>query len=1073
MRHVWLCLALLVGLAQPAGSPQTPPSGAALPPEIEDPRCLGINKEPPHATLMPYGSLREALAARRHASTWARSLNGPWKFNYVPRPEQRPVDFYKVGYDASAWKEIPVPSNWQVIGYGTPYYRNFGYTIKKDWPRVMSEPPREYTAYEERNPVGSYLREFEVPASWSGRSIFLTFDGVDSAFFLWVNGERVGYGVNSRNAAEFDVTRNVKPGRNLVAVEVYRYSAGTYLEDQDMWRLSGIFRNVTLWSAPPVHVRDFFVRTDLDAHYRDATLVATAKVRNYGRGAAARRALRVQIYSPDGRPVAGATATAPVPALASGDEATVSVRAAVRSPSKWTAETPSLYTTVFTLLEAGRPVELLSARTGFRKIEIVGRQFLVNGVPIKLKGANRHEHWPDVGHAITEAQMIRDLEVLKQGNVNHVRTSHYSDDPRWYELCDEWGIWLVAEANVECHGYMNVLDREPAYEAAVVDRNVANAESFKNHPSIIMWSLGNENGRGSNFLAAMKAVKAVDATRPVHYEPFGTGQNNPADVDSRMYTAPAEVEKIANDPTLTRPFYMCEYAHAMFNSMGAIGEYNDLFDKYPTLLGGAIWEWQDQGLYNRRDPRRPYIAYGGGFGEVPNDHYFIHKGVVFSDRSPKPHYPEMKRVYQWIGLAADDLAHGRIRVKNKYQFVRLTGVTSTWTITEDGVEIARGPIRLPALKPGQESVLTLPARVDRVRPGAEYFLNVSIVLAHDERWAKRGYEIASAQFTLPVAAPAATAAPALDKPLAVTENEREIRVKGDAFSVVFDRTTGTISALERDGTNLLAEGGGTRLHLWRAPHRNDDMWAYRSWDRYGVTALAWTPVSVTATTVSSGVVRVQAVVRATGKEGFGLTHTATYTVFGDGALLVDNDVKPEGTRIPLARIGVRLVLDRRLDRFDFLGRGPLENYADRKRGFDVGLYGTSVRDQMTGYEKPMESGNHEDVRWASLTGTGVPGLVVHAHGGLLQASASLYTDEQMMPIEYKVDLPQPTTTTLIVSSKTLGVGTNGCGPRPLDQYMVWSDAARFSYVLRLLPAGQAPTPALGRLRVADGRFSSM
>jgi beta-galactosidase len=1069
MRELWLCLVVVFALGSPVHVPQPAPGGAPLPLEIEDPHCLGINKESAHATLMPYATLREALVARRHASTWARSLNGAWKFNYVPRPEQRPTDFYKPGYDASSWKEIAVPSNWQVLGYGTPYYRNAGYTIRKDWPRVTTEPPKDYTAYEERDPVGSYLREFEVPAAWAGRTIFVTFDGVDSAFFLWVNRERVGYSVNSRNAAEFDLTRYVKPGRNLMAVQVYRYSAGTYLEDQDMWRLSGIFRNVTLWSAPPVHVRDFFVQTDFDARYRDATLLVSSKIRNFGQAATPARRLRVQLYAPDGAPVTGATASVAVPALAPRAETAVTVKVPVRAPEKWTAETPTLYTTVLTVLQAGKPVEILSTRTGFRKIAIVGRQFLVNGVPIKLKGANRHEHWPEVGHAITEAQMIRDLEVLKQGNANHVRTSHYSDDPRWYELCDEYGIWLVAEANVECHGYMNVLDREPAYESAIVDRNVANVESFKNHASIIMWSLGNENGPGSNLVSALKAVKALDVTRPVHYEPFGVGQSNPADVDSRMYTAPAQVEKIAADPALTKPFYMCEYAHAMFNSMGAIGEYNDLFDRYPAILGGAIWEWQDQGLWNRRDPTHAYIAYGGGFGEVPNDHYFIHKGVVFSDRSPKPHYPEMKRVYQWIGFEADDLARGRVRVRNKYQFVRLAGLTATWTLTEDSVEMAKGPIQLPALAPGEQGVLTLPAHVERVRPGAEYFLNISVALSHDERWAKAGYEVAAAQFKLPVSAPAAAVAANLVRPLSMRDDRREIRIKGEAFSVVFDRATGTISALERGGVNLLAADGGPRLHLWRAPHRNDDMWAYRSWDRYGATALTWTPVSLTATTVSPGVVRVQAVVRATGKEGFALTHAAVYTVFGDGALRVDNDVKFEGTRIPLARMGTRLVLDRRLDRFNYLGRGPMENYADRKRGFDVGLYGTSVRDQMTGYEKPMESGNHEDVRWAALTGAAVPGLLVQAHGDLLQASVSPYTDEQMMPIEYKVDLPAPTVTTLVVASRTLGVGTNGCGPRPLDQYIVWSEPASFSYVLRLLAPGQTPTPALGRLAIAEPR----
>ncbi|HWI56079.1 MAG TPA: glycoside hydrolase family 2 TIM barrel-domain containing protein, partial [Bacillota bacterium] len=569
-------------------------AGAPLPAEIEDPECLGINKEAAHATLMPYGSLRQALTANRHASSFCRSLNGMWKFNWVPHPAQRPVDFYKPDFDVSGWKAIPVPSNWQLLGYGTPYYRNLGYTFQKDWPHVLSEPPTNFTAYAERNPVGSYRHEFEVPAGWQGRRVFLTFDGVDSAFFLWINGQQVGFSVNSRNAAEFDITRYLKPGKNLVAAEVYRYCAGSYVEDQDMWRLSGIFRNVTLWSAPQVHIRDFSVQTDLDDKYQDATLQVTAKIRNYGGQATGARKLVVTLFDGQGKPVGGAPTEAEVPALNPGEEKAVAVVLPVARPAKWTAETPHLYTTVLTLAD-GKNEEILSTRTGFRKVEIKGRLFTVNGVPVKLKGANRHENWPDSGHSVSEAKMIRDLEVLKQGNCNHVRTCHYSDDPRWYELCDEWGIYLTAEANVECHGYYGVLDREPRYEKAIVDRNVANVQNFKNHASVIMWSLGNENGGGKNFVAALQAIKALDSSRPAHYEPFGLGDKNPADVDSQMYTHPRDVERIAKDEKLTKPFYLCEYAHAMFNSMGSIGDYNDLFDKYPALVGGAIWEWQDQG----------------------------------------------------------------------------------------------------------------------------------------------------------------------------------------------------------------------------------------------------------------------------------------------------------------------------------------------------------------------------------------------------------------------------------------------------------------------------------------------
>lgn len=1041
-------------------------AGASLPPEIENPECLGINKQPYHATLMPYATLDQALAGKRLESPNCRVLNGTWKFNWVKHPDERPLDFYKPGYDVSGWKDIPVPSCWQVLGYGTPYYRNLGYIIQKDFPRVMTEPPTNFTAYVERNPVGSYRRDFDLPADWSGRRVFLSFSGVDSGFFVWINGEKAGYSVNSRNTAEFDVTPFVKPGKNMIAVEVYRFSSGTWLEDQDMWRLSGIFRNCYLWSAPEVHIRDFFALPDLDAQYKDATLSVTAKVKNFGAKDAAAGKLTAAVYDAAGKVVAQAAGE--VPALVAGAEAPVALKLAVADPLKWTAETPHLYTTVLTL---NGGAEFLSTRTGFRKVEIKGRVYQINGVPVKLKGANRHEMWPESGHTVSEAEMIRDIEVLKQGNCNHVRTCHYSDDPRWYELCDQYGLYLTAEANVETHGYgfgKDSLSNRKEAEAGFVDRNVANVENFKNHASVVMWSLGNESGPGPNMHAALAAVKARDTSRPAHYEGFGSGDGNPADVDSHMYTHWTQVEKIAQDPKLTKPFYMCEYAHAMNNSMGSIGEYNDVFDAYPSLMGGAIWEWQDQGLWNRRDPKHVYLAYGGGFGEFPNDHYFIHKGVVFADRSPKPHYPEMKKAYQWIAIAADDLAAGKVKIRNKYAFLSLDGFVGEWTVTGDGREVARGALPALSLAPGAEQSVALPLPRVKAKPGVEYFLRVSFKLAKDASWAKAGHEVAWQQFKLPVAAPAPVADLASMKPLTLKQAGDKVVIDGAGFSVGFDKATGFIGALERNGKNLLAADGGPRLHLWRAAHKTDDMWAFNDWKRYGLIEPKWKLVSFAAQQLAPAAVRVSAAVELEGAAGFKLGHTAVYTVYGDGSIAVDNSVNPQGKKIPFARLGVRMLLDPALDQFAYFGRGPMENYADRKRGFDVGLYTSTVRGNMTPYAKPMENGNHEDVRWAAVTGKAGGLLAQAAAGGVLQAGALPYTDEQMDPVEYTVDLPPSTASVFVIAAKTQGVGSNGCGPRPGDEYIVWSVPATFSYALRLLPAG-AKLPQVGRLQIPNDR----
>ncbi len=1019
---------------------------ASVPKEIEDPECIGINKELNHATLMPYGSLKEAVATNRQASSYARSLNGLWKFNWVDWPQKRPVNFYKTNYDVSNWKDIKVPSCWQIEGYGTPYYSNYNYIFQKDFPRVMSTPPVNFTAYTERNPVGSYRRNFEVPANWDGRRIFLTFDGVDAGFFLWVNGNKVGYSVNSRNAAEFDITKYVKPGNNMVAVEVYRFTTGSYLEDQDMFRLSGIFRNVTLWSAPTEHIRDYFITTKLDQQYRDAVLHVAAKVKNYGTTTVEARKLTVDLF--DGAvPVKGISAVQDVPALKPGEEVVINTDIKVPAPQKWTAETPKLYTTVLTLKDGTSDVEKISSKTGFRQIEIKGRIFMVNGVPVKLKGVNRHENWPDDGHAVTEEQMIKDILLIKQANCNHVRTCHYSDDPRWYELCDEYGIYLVAEANLESHGAWDEFNEEPRIKAALIERNRANVENFKNHPSVVIWSLGNECGSGgSNFRAILDVIKTIDTTRPTHYQGFGIGGRNPADIDSEMYTQVGDVEKNAKDDNLNKPFYLCEYAHAMFNSMGSVDLYNDLFDKYPSLMGGAIWEWQDQGIYNNRDPKHPITAYGGGFGEVPNDNYFIHKGVVFSDRSLKPHYPELKHAYQWVTITAEDVLKGNFLIKNRYQFTNLASFAGKWSLTENGDQIAEGTFATGDVAPLTEKTLHIPFAL-KAKPGKEYFIRLSLHLKADESWAAKGYEVAEQQFAVANNKPAAKVKP-VGGSLKVADDGKLITVNGKSFTLVFDKTQGTFSKIEENGKNLLVDNGGPRLHLWRAPHQIDDMWAYEEWERKGIDRLNWKVNAVDFKQTAEGVA-INASVTGYGRQNYKVDHKATYLINGAGQIHVTNEVNASDPNVVLARMGVRLLLDRQLNQFDYFGRGPMENYGDRKRGFDIGHYSSTVAQQLTPYEKPMECGNHEDVRWANLRSAAGLKINVTADTSLMQVSALPYTDEEMVPVAYKIDLPESKNTVLMISHKTLGVGSNGCGPRPLEQYRVYGKNTTFSYDINL------------------------
>lgn len=1028
---------------------------AKVPREIEDPECLGINKEKAHATLMPYGNLKEALTANRYASAFSKSLNGAWKFNWVAWPQERPEDFYKPAYDVSRWKDIQVPSNWQVEGYGTPYYSNYTYIFKKDFPRVMSTPPVRYTAYNERNPVGSYRRDFTVPEDWNGKRVFITFDGVDAGFFIWVNGQKVGYSVNSRNAAEFDITKYVKPGKNMIAVEVYRFTTGSYLEDQDMWRLSGIFRNVTLWTSPDQHIRDYFIKADLDKTFKNAQVSVAAKIKNYGSTAVKARQLVATLYNGSAA-VNGAAAKAAIPALQPGEEVTVNIKFPVKNPEKWTAETPKLYTTVLTIKGGDQVLETISSRIGFRNIEIKGRLFTVNGVAIKLKGVNRHEHWPEVGHAITKEQMIRDIELIKQANCNHVRTSHYSNDPLWYELCDQYGLYVLAEANIESHGAWDEFNEDPRIKAAIIDRNVANVESFKNHPSVIIWSLGNECGSGgSNFRAALQTIRAIDSSRPVHYEGFGIGGDNPADIDSRMYTDIYELEKHAKDQNLNKPFYLCEYAHAMFNSMGAVDEYNDLFDKYPSLLGGCIWEWQDQGLWNRRDPNHPIIAYGGGFAEVPNDKYFIHKGVVFSDRSPKPNFVQLKHAYQWITIKGVDLEKGIISIKNRYQFIDLSGFQGNWKLYENGTVVSSGLLSTIRLKPGQETNVKLPYRIDHPKAGAEYFLRVAFTTTTEELWAKKGYEIAEKQLQLPVKTAVVAADPAQSQQMDYADQDKTVAITGTDFKIEFDKATGTFSKLEKNHVDILQKGGGPKLHLWRAPHRIDDMWADEIWENNGLKKISWKTDYVKSQQVSPGKIEIRVGLTGTSKTKFIVHHEAVYTVFGNGLIKAENSVSFSDPGVVLARMGVRMFLDESFDQFKYFGRGPMENYADRKSAFDIGYYSSTVSEQLTPYEKPMECGNHEDIRWAELSTKDNTTLAIKKDTGVLQVSALPYSDEEMQNVEYRIDLPKSKGTVVCVSDKTLGVGSWGCGPKPLEEYIVYAKPTVFSYQIQLVsPKGK-------------------
>ena len=793
-------------------------------PEWEDPRVFGAGKEPPHATFTPYPD--EALA-RRGALAFApgsapaanspsvRSLNGGWKFHWVKDPSARPTEFYRPDYDVSGWREIQVPSNWEMEGYGTPIFMN-AYPFKRDAPRVMGEPPKDWTTYGERNPVGSYRRNFDVPPSWAGREMFLVLHGVSSAFYVWVNGRPVGYSEDSRLPAEFDITSFVHSGANTVAVEVYRFSDGSYLEDQDMWRLSGIFRDVELVSRPSLHIRDFYARTQLDSQYRDARLVLDVRVRNAS-ASPEKVTLGAQLY--DDRGAAVGTPLVAGGSAPAGGELRLALSRDVADPLKWSAEEPNLYTLVLTLGDrGGRVLEAIPWRLGFHTSEIRDGVILLNGRPAVIKGVNRHEHDPDLGHVVTRERMVEDILLMKRYNINAVRTSHYPNHESWYALCDEYGLYLQDEANIESHGYgpnerQRISDGRDFTESHV-DRVRRMVERDKNHASVMLYSLGNEAGRGRNLAAAREWVKIHHPELVVVYE---SGASVHSDVFNPAYIPPRELIDYWQRKGHGKPVYLVEYAHALGNSLGNLQEYWDVIESHRGFHGGFIWDWVDQTFRRKTPDGRDFWAYGGDYGDRPQNGNGG-DGLVFADRRVQPEIEEVKKVYQLIKVEPVDLATGRVRVRNKHMFRDLSYVEGSWELAEDGTIVERGHLPRLHTAAGASEEVALELGPRAARPGAEYFLKVSFALAVDAPWAKRGYVVAWDQFSMPYRLPDTTTRARLAG-LTLSETSDAVTLRGPRFRAKVGKASGALEVYEVDGRPLIA--GPLEPNFWRAPLDND------------------------------------------------------------------------------------------------------------------------------------------------------------------------------------------------------------------------------------------------------------
>ena len=1004
----------------------------------ENPQILSQHTEPAHTAFIPYADEESALAGDPGASSQFRLLSGRWEFRYCPSPREVPPGFESESFDVWDWDAIQVPSNWQMLGYGTPNYTNVAYPYPVDPPHVPQE-----------NPVGLYRRTFKVPAAWEGQQIFLRFEGVDSAFYVWVNGQQVGYSQGAHLPSEFNITQYLRVGENVLAVQVFQWSDGSYLEDQDMWRLSGIFRDVFLIAAPSVHMRDFAVRTTFDSSYRDAVLALCVVLANSGSDAAAGLKVSGRLLDASGRVVVDFPVGDSIQ-LDSGAETRLAVDAPIPAPAKWSAEEPNLYTLLVCLTGADGAVQQVQRQSvGFRQIESVGGQVLVNGVPITIQGVNRHDTHPDLGHAVSFESMVKDVTLMKQHNINAVRTSHYPNDPRWLDLCDRYGLYVVDEADLECHGFgisgdLSQLSKDPAWEAAFIDRARRMVERDKNHPSIILWSLGNESGYGPNHDAMAAWIRQADPTRLIHYE--GAGESPVMDVHSQMYTS---VEGLIHQGQRTddpRPFFMCEYAHAMGLGPGNLKEYWDAIRAHRRLLGGCIWEWVDHGIRRHTESGEEWFAYGGDFGDKPNDGNFCIDGLNFPDRIPHTGLTEYKKILEPVEVEAVDLAVGTVKISSRYSFSSLEKLNGSWAVLQNGEVIESGALPPLHILAGESATMKIPYALPTGKPGSEAWLNLSFTTTTGALWAPQGFELAWAQLPLPVSSPPplisrALAAPALD----VEDTDQYFVCRGEDFLIEIDRWTGAITGWEYAGVPLVLQG--PQFTVWRAPTDND-VHAANEWRNAGLDRLVprVDRVALVKAGPAAAVIEVDTVLGPYSlSNAFGCSYR--YTVYGSGDVLLQTRVTPLRKLPHLPRIGLDMALPRSLDRLAWYGRGPHESYVDLKKSAKIGFYKGTVDEQHVPYVRPQENGNKSDVRWAALTdarGTGILAVGMP----LLNVSARHYTTAELTRAQHTYELERADLTILNLDHAHGGIGSNSCGPGPLSQYLLQPAETIFTVRLR-------------------------
>ena len=1003
--------------------------------EWQDPEVNAVNRAPMHANYFAYESAEAAQKCKTQSNNYV-PLDGMWKFHWVENADQRPTDFWKAGYNDSEWGELPVPGQWEIYGYGRPIYVNNHYPWRNFF---QTNPPQVPT---ERNNVGSYRRTITVPADWKGKQIMAHFGSVTSCFYLWVNGKFVGYSEDSKLGAEFDLTKYLKPGKeNLIAFQVFRWCDGSYLEDQDFFRLSGTARESYLYARNKKQIKDIRITPDLDAQYKDGSLAINLDLQGNG-------VVELALTDAKGNQVATTT-------VKGSGKQTAEMK--VAAPSKWTAETPYLYTLTATLKDGKKIAEVIPVKVGFRKVEIKNAQVLVNGQPVLFKGVNRHELNAANGYTVSVEDMIKDIRIMKNLNINAVRTCHYPNDPRWYELCDKYGIYLVAEANVESHGMgygEKTLAKNPSFALAHMERNQRNIQCYFNHPAIIFWSLGNEAGYGPNFEAAYDWIKAEDASRPVQYEQ--AGQHGKTDIFCPMYYGYEGCDWYSKNDN-QRPLIQCEYSHTMGNSGGGFKEYWDMVRKYPKYQGGFIWDWADQGILKRNNERTRNIpapeiyGYGGDFHkDDASDQNFCNNGVVAPNRELHPHAYEIAQQYQNIWVTAADLQKGEINIYNENFFRNLKNYTLSWEILENGVATQTGIIADLNVEPQKTVKVTLPYSLEGICPCKEIHLNVYFSLKSSDGIRPAGQKVAGNQLAIreKTEKEVAPANCKFARNLQVL-NDLALNIMGEGFTLSFDKETGYLNNWVVDGDFVLTPGTALTPNFWRAPTDND----------YGAgiqnRLKVWKNPGLKLTALNHEVKDGQVIVTA----NYDMTAvqaklTLTYTISNTGAVLVNQKMTAtkDAKVAQLFRFGMALQMPARYNDVKYYGRGPVENYNDRKSAAFVGLYEQTVDEQFHGYQRPQETGNKTDLRFYELKDNRHNTLHITSNT-LFSASALHYAMSNLDDGEHKrqnhPEYLRKGDTYVCIDLGQMGMGcVNSWGAWPRKEYQLPYGDYDFTFLLK-------------------------